>query len=127
MEQSTTPANRGVRRKRRVGLYSRLVGFSLLLIGLAVGVSSFAAYKYQKAFLEQQLRDELLAVVNSLAPAIKGGALRSINSPTNGEIFQADNSDFIENRELLLKVKYANRLTNSTHSPLYIMRPREDA
>lgn len=127
MEQSTTPVNRVVRRKRRVGLYFRLVGFSLLLIGLAVGVSSFAAYKYQKEFLEKQLQAELLAVVNSLAPAIKGGALRSINSPTNGEVFHADNSDFIENRELLLKVKYANGLTNSTHSPLYIMRPREDA
>lgn len=126
MEQTATPANRGDRRKRRVGLYSRLVGFSLLLIGLAVGVSSFAAFQYQKQFLEQQLRDELLAVVNSLAPAIKGGALRSIHGPEEGEVFAADNSDFIETRELLLKVKRANRLTNSVHSPLYIMRPRMD-
>jgi signal transduction histidine kinase/CheY-like chemotaxis protein len=115
-----------MRRKRRVGLYPRLVAFSLLLIGLAVGVCSIAAYQYQKQFLEQQLRDELLAVVNSLAPAINGGVLRSIERPEPGEDFQADQSDFAETRDLLLKVKNANRLTNSNHSPLYIMRPLPD-
>ncbi len=106
-----------------MGLYPRLVGFSLLLIVVAVGVSSWAAYRYQKQFLEAQLQGELLAVVNSVAPAIDGNALNIINSPQKGEAFDTNNSEFLELQKLLLLVKQANQLTNQNHSPLYVLRP----
>ncbi len=105
-----------------MGLYSRLVGFSLLLIVVAVGVSSWAAYRYQKQFLEAQLQGELLAVVNSVAPAIDGSALNIIQPPAAGGAFDTNNSEFAKARELLLKVELANHLTNGSHSPLYILR-----
>ena len=110
------------RQGRRVGLYSRLVGFSLLLIVVAVGVSSWAAYRYQKQFLEAQLQGELLAVVNSVAPAIDGSSLNIIQPPATGGAFDTNNSEFAKARELLLKVELANHLTNGSHSPLYILR-----
>lgn len=105
-----------------MGLYPRLVVFSLLLIVVAVGVSSWAAYRYQKQFLEAQLQGELLAVVNSVAPAIDGSTLNIIQPPDPGEAFDTNNSEFFKARELLLRVKQANQLTNGSHSPLYILR-----
>ncbi len=95
--------------------------FALLLISLAMGVSSIIAFRHRRAELEKELQAELLAIVNSAAPSIDGTRLNSIQPPAKGTDFKPT-SDFIELRDFLLRVKAGNGMTKLNSSPLYIMR-----
>jgi signal transduction histidine kinase/DNA-binding response OmpR family regulator len=109
------------RRVGHVGLYLRVVLFSLLLIGLVAGVTSYLTYRYQKRVLEDQLGQELLGIVQSVQPFIGGSELKLIGrGPKPGQI--EGDSEFESIRGLLAGVVSANHMTNSHGSPLYIMR-----
>ena len=103
--------------------------FALLLISLAVGVSSIIAYRHQRNELEKDLQAELLAIVNSTAANIEGNKLGVIHRANEDGSLNTDadleaKSDFIELRDYLIRVKVANRMTNTSDSPLYILRKK---
>jgi signal transduction histidine kinase/DNA-binding response OmpR family regulator len=104
-------------------MYPRLVLFALLLISLAVGISSIIAYQHQKEELEKDLQAELLAIVNSTASNIDGNKLAVIDAEMPKNQVEAI-SDFIELRDFLIRVKLANKMHSEPDSPLYIMRKK---
>ena len=97
--------------------------FSVTLIVISAGLSSVFAYQQSKKLLEQSLGQELLAVVNSLAPLIDGDLHDLIYLNEEREIENLEEFELL--RDLLLKTKQANRLS-SDGSPIYTLRPAHD-
>ncbi len=115
---SKTPA-----RRWRVPLALRLTCLSITVIVVSVGISSFIANRQARNALETHLAAQLLAVVNSVAPQIDGELHNRIALDADGELAGAE--EFERQRQVLVKVKTANRL-ESNGSPIYTLRPAAD-
>src|SRR6185295_5341676 len=94
-----------------------------LLTVLSMGAASLLTYHFSKKTLEKHLQQELLAIVNTVAPMVDGDLLPLIYRSSVGDLAGSD--EFEEIRALLVKVKNGNQM-NSRGSPLYVMRPAED-
>lgn len=110
-------------RRNGTSFHFRLIAFALALMGVAVGISSFIAYRLKKQSLEESLARELLAIVKSVAPLIDGEAHDRVQTVGSGSASESD--DFMRVRELLVQVKASNALL-SRGSPLYTLRKPDD-
>ncbi len=107
----------------RLNLAARLTLFAIAVIVISAGISSFIANRHTRAALAASLGAELLAIVNSVAPHIDGDLHSLIGVDARGALTGAD--EFETQRQILLKVKAANRL-QSKGSPIYTLRPAPD-
>ena len=104
-------------------LAARLTGLAVTVIVISVGISTFIADRQARKALETHLGAQLLAIVNSVAPQIDGDLHSLIQVDGQGALAAAD--EFERERQVLVKVKTANRL-ESKGSPIYTLRPSAD-
>ena len=107
----------------RVSLAARLTCFAIAVMIVSAGISAFIANLHTRKDLAVSLAAELLSIVNSVAPQIDGDLHSLIRVDAQGALAGAD--EFEHERQMLLKVKAANRLV-SKGSPIYTLRPAAD-
>ena len=104
----------------RIQFSVRLILFALFLIASGVAVCSWIAYDDSKAHLETSLKNELLAVVNTLAPTLDGDIHERVRLGSDGKLVDEDAFEIV--RQQLVVAKNLNGLDDEHGSPIYTMR-----
>ncbi len=108
----------------RIRFSIRLILFAVFLIASGVAVCSWIVYDGSKAQLEKSLKNELLAVVNTLAPTLDGDIHERIRLGNDGNL--VDEAAFETLRQQLLVAKNLNGFDDAHGSPIYTMRTTPD-
>ncbi len=107
----------------RFSFYLRLLFFSIVLIVISVGLSTYFVMKQSREELEKMLANELLAIVNSAAPLIDGDLHQFVYLDEDLKMAAPEEFEII--REQLVKVKLHNDL-GGKGSPIYTLRKAWD-
>lgn len=109
----------------RFGYFTQLALSVLLLVALAVAISSWASYQQIKTNLLVHLSSELLNIINTLSPSINGDEHENIFLLEPGEIEGKDEFNHIQ--KLLAKVSQKTGLIgHQGSSPIYTLRKAVD-
>jgi len=108
---------------QRVSFNFRLIAFAVVMMAVAVGISSWIAYRLKKQSLAESLGRELLAIVKTAAPLIDGDLHERVEGGLGDR--KGVSAEFQRLREQLVRVKDGNALL-SRGSPLYTMRKPSD-
>lgn len=108
----------------RFGFRERLAALGITLVLIITLFGFWHGYRFAKKSLEQSLQEELLAIVNSVAPQIDGDLLGLISRRQDGTI--QGREEFEEIQAVLRKVVERNQMAHGDGSPLYILRPTSE-
>ena len=108
-------------RRYFTGFTSKMIMFALSIIIVSVVISTVITYYYSKQQIVDALASELISIVNSTAPMIKGEDLENIYRSPEGTI--EGMQEFENVRNVLVKVKLNTGLKgHEGGSPIYILR-----